>query len=407
MEKIILFPGTIDSPFFLNEIEYIKKEFEIIKVFTYQGDLKKYEEISKKYNFSYEIILNIKISSLFSFNFIKWLFSKDVLKEIKENFSFNKKGIEKLKYILFYGNFCISSYKKIENLLKNIKNEKIYFYSFWLSRGAYTIAYYKNQNNNLITIKTISRAHGYDLYENRNELNYLPFRKYVNDNLNEIHFISENGRKYFEEKYKFNSLNKYFVSRLGTENKLNLRKIIKEKTKICIASCSSIIKVKRLDLIIDVLAKLDIDFYWIHIGTGGLEKQIREYAAKKLKQGNYQFLGNIDNSKILQTYIDYDVDYFVNMSDSEGVPVSIMEAISLGIPVITRNVGGNSEIVNDECGLLLNNITSNNINEFFDLRLKNIEEYKKLSIKSLKNWEKNYNAKNNYIKFIKLKKERI
>ncbi len=270
MKKIILFPGTMDSPFFLNEIEYIKKEFEIVKVFTYQGDLKKFEEISKKYKFSYEIIPNIKFSSLFSFNFIKWFFeivkvftyqgdlkkfeeiskkykfsyeiipnikfsslfsfnfikwffSKAVLKEIKKNFSFTKKGIEKLKYILFYGNFCISSYERINEVLKKIKENKIYFYSFWLSRGAYTISYFKSQNkgSNLI-IKTISRAHRYDLYEERNGLNYLPFREYINNNLDKIYFISENGKKYFEEKYNFNSMNKYFVSKLGTENKLSL-----------------------------------------------------------------------------------------------------------------------------------------------------------------------------------------
>lgn len=43
------------------------------------------------------------------------------------------------------------------------------------------------------------------------------------------------------------------------------------------------------------------------------------------------------------------------MSDSEGIPVSIMEAMSFGIPVIARNVGGMSEIVNEENGLLLEN----------------------------------------------------
>lgn len=400
MEKIILFPGTIDSPFFLNEIEYIKKEFKIIKVFTYEGDLKKFEEISKKYNFTYEIIPNIKFSSLFSFYFIKWLFSKDVLKEIKKNFSFNKKGIEKLKYILFYGNFITSSCKEIEKILKNMKENKIYLYSYWLSRGAYAISYYKNQNQKKdLIITTISRAHRYDLYEERNDLNYLPFRKYINDNLDKIYFISKDGKKYFEGKYNFNSVNKYCISRLGTENKLNLKKEIKEKIKICIASCSSIIEVKRLDLIIDALSQLDMDFYWIHIGTGELEEKIKKYASEKLEKENYKFLGKVDNSRILQTYIDYDVDYFINMSDSEGVPVSMMEAISLGIPCIARNVGGNSEIINNECGLLLNDIKNEDINKFLSLRLQNIEKYQYLSTNALEKWEKDYNAEENYILF--------
>ena len=38
---------------------------------------------------------------------------------------------------------------------------------------------------------------------------------------------------------------------------------------------------------------------------------------------------------------------------SEGIPVSIMEAISFGIPIIATNVGGNAEIVNDETGVLI------------------------------------------------------
>ena len=35
------------------------------------------------------------------------------------------------------------------------------------------------------------------------------------------------------------------------------------------------------------------------------------------------------------------------MSETEGIPVSIMEAQSYGIPVIATNVGGTSEIVHD------------------------------------------------------------
>lgn len=36
---------------------------------------------------------------------------------------------------------------------------------------------------------------------------------------------------------------------------------------------------------------------------------------------------------------------FINVSSSEGLPVSIMEACSFGIPIIATNVGGTAEIV--------------------------------------------------------------
>ncbi len=61
----------------------------------------------------------------------------------------------------------------------------------------------------------------------------------------------------------------------------------------------------------------------------------------------------MSNDKILDVYEQFDVDFFINLSDSEWIPVTIMEAMPMGIPVIDRNVGGISEIVNKSNGLLL------------------------------------------------------
>jgi glycosyltransferase involved in cell wall biosynthesis len=55
----------------------------------------------------------------------------------------------------------------------------------------------------------------------------------------------------------------------------------------------------------------------------------------------------------MQYYQDFPVDVFVNVSSTEGVPVSIQEAISCGIPVIATAVGGNPEIVSEQNGILL------------------------------------------------------
>lgn len=43
----------------------------------------------------------------------------------------------------------------------------------------------------------------------------------------------------------------------------------------------------------------------------------------------------------------------MNLSTSEGVPVSIMEVQSYGIPVIATNVGGTGEIIDKDNGILL------------------------------------------------------
>lgn len=277
-------------------------------------------------------------------------------------------------------------------------------YSYWLSRGAYSISNY-NINRDYKIKKIISRAHGYDLYEERNPTRYLPFRNFISSNLDEIHFISEHGLDYFKNKYKFSNVNlKEHISRLGTFNPNELRKKIYDKNKICVASCSSIIDVKRLDLIIDILANLNLNLKWIHIGDGKLYNEMKKKAEEKLKNKEYEFLGYVENKEILSTFINYDVDFFINMSDSEGVPVSIMEAISLGIPVIARDVGGISELVDENTGLLIKNVNniaqvSNEISTEIEKRIIDVDYYRIKHKECINKWKEKFDAEVNYENF--------
>ena len=68
----------------------------------------------------------------------------------------------------------------------------------------------------------------------------------------------------------------------------------------------------------------------------------------------YVFKGNVDNAALLEDYITENYYLFVNVSSSEGIPVSIMEASSVGIPCLATDVGGTGEIISDGVnGLLL------------------------------------------------------
>jgi glycosyltransferase involved in cell wall biosynthesis len=63
--------------------------------------------------------------------------------------------------------------------------------------------------------------------------------------------------------------------------------------------------------------------------------------------------GNVSNDDVLAFYKRYHVDLFVSLSESEGIPVSMMEAISFGIPVLACDLNGIPEIVNDITGKLI------------------------------------------------------
>ena len=57
---------------------------------------------------------------------------------------------------------------------------------------------------------------------------------------------------------------------------------------------------------------------------------------------------------VISFYQDNRIDLFVSLSESEGLPVSMMEAMNHGIPVVSKDVGGVREIVIDgETGFIV------------------------------------------------------
>ena len=103
---------------------------------------------------------------------------------------------------------------------------------------------------------------------------------------------------------------------------------------------------------------------------------------------------------MLQFYKDNPIDVFLNVSLNEGVPVSIMEAQSFQIPVIATSVGGTSEIVDNNNGLLLSkNIQPGELAKVInDVYLKRTVWLRKRKI-TYRNWEEISNAEQNYNNF--------
>ena len=109
---------------------------------------------------------------------------------------------------------------------------------------------------------------------------------------------------------------------------------------------------KRVPLIIDTIAALEnkgITLKWIHIGESNptLIEKTRKYANSRIKKSEVKLLGYVPNPKVREFYRATPITAFVNASNDEGVPVSIMEAQAAGIPVVATNAGGTSEIVHD------------------------------------------------------------
>lgn len=413
MKRLIMIPGQMDDVFCMKELKYIVKKFDETYILTYPGDRKSYDQIAEEYSVKYSVIKDFTLYSLVR------SISPSLLKRIGFDYELKriiglKKGIVNvlkcLVYVFLYINFAINANRVYEKL--NNDDHDDYLYGCWMSRGAFACSFLhhnyklkKNKNSSSVIRNCVVKAHGYDLYEERRRVNYIPFRKFIYENMNNIYFISQKGCDYYRNKYGWDD-RKNHVCHLGTDEP-NYRKVMKEKSRICIASCSSAWQVKRMDLIIDVISKLELDIEYIHIGDGPLLDEIKKYAHEQLDNKanvTYRFLGRVDNSKIYEIYDKYDADFFINMSDSEGLPVSIMEANAFGIPVICRDVGGNPEIVSEENGVVVhydNNMETiiGEIRKTVICRLTDSTKYKSMSDKARSVWENSFNASKNYNMF--------
>jgi glycosyltransferase involved in cell wall biosynthesis len=258
-------------------------------------------------------------------------------------------------------------------------------------------------------VKCITRTHGGDSYEFEQKNNYQPYKKWMDKYIDRVFFASKSLYDYYLRLFAGSHKNKYIVSKLGTENPYTLQDTsnhIYVNGKLNIVSCSYMIHRKRIHLIIEALSKInDISIKWVHIGDGEERSDLENITKNLLEKENisYNFLGNLDNDNIKKYYYDNHFDCFVSLTEAEGGnPVSMMEAISFGIPIISSNVGGVSEIVNQETGILLNpdNCVEELVNALHKIASMTIQETEKLRKSCRGYWEDNYRAETQYIKFV-------
>lgn len=278
----------------------------------------------------------------------------------------------------------------------SIENRSI-FYSYWISFVPIAFVQYrlKHISNHIF----IARGHGSDIYASDIGVHY-PARELVMNNLDGYFIISEYGIDFLKKKY-VGIDKKVYLSRLGVDDNYSEKK--KVNTVIRFVSCSSIISIKRVDLIFKSIwnysqTKLDNQFEWIHFGDGPL-RGVLEQCVSESTQGNMNVVlkGECSNEEILNYYRNNTIHGFVLLSTTEGIPVSIMEAISSGIPVIATDVGGVKEIVTEETGVLLKqNFTQEEFNKGVDIILRNNDL---LSKSAHVFYLENYNAKHNYLSF--------
>ncbi len=117
------------------------------------------------------------------------------------------------------------------------------------------------------------------------------------------------------------------------------------KVVLCIARLA---RPKRFDLFVEVARRFEARearFFWIGNVPGSLEE------AGIVAPPNAVFLGELPEAG---NYANY-CDVFLLLSDYEGLPMSVLEAMSCGKPVVASRVGGLPEALGADCGALVDN----------------------------------------------------
>ena len=391
MKRIILFTASYPygkkEVYLEPEIKYLSDNFEKIIIYPFYYNNKDIKSRSVPNNVIVNKplipLLRIHQIKLFivNFFFIFYLFNW-IIDFFLKRVILNKKKFNIWIVSLFHTLIAINS-----NKVKSLNEiEDAIFYFYWGTGWAHVLPFIKKNKSNLY----ITRFHGGDIILAETHP-YLPIRRKVINSSDILMPISNLAKSYIIDNFSVDQ-NKIMLSRLGTnyygKNYPLSDSIIRV---ISVANCEI---EKRIDLIIDALALIDNKrVEWIHIGSGSLINQLLNYANVKIKSPmvTFKFLGQLNNINIMNLYKDNHIDAFINTSMYEGVPFSIIEAISFGIPCIATNVGATSEVVNCENGYLLDYNFSSEILKKLIVNLKS-EYWKSKRVRSFNYWDNNFNS---------------
>lgn len=382
------FPYSTGEFFFGPELIYIKEKFKNIYIIPMFPD-----NINEMETYDGVKILNISLTDctspfrafiknpgiIIKYIFNEIFFSKYrfyFLRDLKNNYVHLINVVHKAKQLIAIMN------------KNDIASATVYCY--WANEHFSISAMMKNLKYNC---RIVTRMHGYDFDPEQRKSDYFPFREQELKLAEKVVQISEYG--YNKTKNMYPKIRNLYVSKLGVPDN-GSSKIATHDTPYQIVSCSGFVELKRIPLLIEILSRLKSSYTWTHFGKSAGFEECYELAQNRLPPHSFKFMGYVDNVDLMDYYKSNAIDLFINTSRLEGLPVSMMEAISFGIPICGFNICGIPEIVNDKTGILLSNandidVSARNIDQFLTQNSRSINFRR--GVKEF--WNESFNSENN------------
>ena len=296
----------------------------------------------------------------------------------------------------FYSRSLELFYMLKKKYADEIKTKNAIFYSYWLLEGAYTVSLLQKKYG----VRSYSRAHRVDVWDGMSAYGLVPARSATLENITSVFVCSKDGQTYLRDMNP-QYADKFQISYLGTKD-YGWASGDNRGKEFVVVSCARIEPVKRVELLAEALRCItDKRIHWIHFGDGSCRKKVEEMIARLPSNIEVSLMGTTQHDDVMAYYCRNAVNLFVNTSSSEGLPVSIMEAISFGIPVIATDVGGTREIVNKDTGTLISaDFAPEDLAAYISDYIKKDSVSYCIDRETVRKfWENNFAAKANYDSF--------
>ena len=203
----------------------------------------------------------------------------------------------------------------------------------------------------LFGIRAISTIHGLDWQRAKwggFARNYLLFgEKVIARYANEIIVLSNNNKKYFLDKY--NRKTNFIPNGAGRPNIRNAS-LITEKYGLqgrdYVLFLARLVPEKGLDYLIDAFGRIDTKIKLVIAGGSSHSNEFEEYIQKKAAADSRIIMTGFVQGELMEELFS-NCTVYVLPSDIEGMPLSLLEAMSYGCSCLVSDIDENTEVVED------------------------------------------------------------
>lgn len=225
--------------------------------------------------------------------------------------------------------------------------KSFHLYSYWFYLTARVGRELKRADSACLSF--LSRAHRYDVDSEAAPLRFLPLRPFLLMSVDKVYTVCDTHKELLLRLYK-EAEGKVEKARLGVKDSFGRREGEREHTSKHLIGISALRPVKRIPLLMEAFSLLrreepDLIFHYDHYGISEeeltLSEELRSFVSLK---------GHLPHEELLNIMRDTPYDLFINVSSSEGIPVSGIEAAAASIPLLLTDAGGNRELLDMRSG---------------------------------------------------------